>query len=145
MERKKFYLTIIIVLLISNAISAFILFSNKPNRPDHGGPREYIIDKLDLSEKQVIQYDSLIDWHRSSIRNAEEQIFTLKSLLYSSLDAKDESVDSIITAINNVQHDLEKIHVKHFRDIEKICNDDQKNKFKSLSLELSSLFKPKKP
>lgn len=146
MERKKYYILIIIILLISNAISAFLLFSNPRNgMHKNEGPREYIIEKLDLNSDQVQQYDSLIEWHRSSVRNAEEHLFSLKSLLYSSIDKNNDSVDSIINAINSIHNDIEKIHVQHFRDIEKICTAEQKDKFKSLSLELSSLFKPKRP
>ncbi len=146
MERKKYYALIIIILLISNVISAFLYFSNSRNRMHKNeGPREYIIKKLDFNNEQIQQYDSLIKWHRSSIRNAEEELFTLKSLLYSSLDNKNESLDSIINAINSIHNDIEKINVQHFKDIEKICIAEQKDKFKSLSLELSSLFKPKRP
>lgn len=146
MERKKYYYLIIITLLISNAISAFLLFSNPRNgMRKNEGPREYIIEKLDFNKEQVKQYDSLIKWHRSSIHNAEEQLFSLKSLLYSSLDNNNESIDSIINAINSIHNDIEKINVQHFKEIEKICTTEQKDKFKSLSLELSSLFKPKRP
>ena len=146
MERKKYYTLIIITLLISNAISVFLLISNLRNgMHKNEGPREYIIKKLDFNKEQVKEYDSLIEWHRNSISNAEQQLFTLKSLLYSSLDNKNESIDSIINAINSIHNDIEKINVQHFKEIEKLCTSEQKDKFKSLSLELSSLFKPKRP
>lgn len=146
MERKKFYWVIIIVLLLSNTVCIFFLLNPKHNIFEKvEGPRNIIIEKLEFNDNQVQAYDSLIQWHRRSIRNNEKKLFQLKSELYSSIESNNIHVDSIIKEINTIQFEIEKIHIQHFRDIEALCDSSQKDNFKSLSLELSSLFKPRKP
>jgi len=146
MKKNTFYTIIILSLLASNIVCIYLLRGPNSNIfRKHEGPRDIIIEKLDLSPKQVDQYDSLILWHRTSIKNHEAKLFKLKSELYSEIDSSERKNDSIINEINKIQFQIEKIHIKHFKDIEKLCDSSQKSKFKSLSLELSSLFKPRKP
>lgn len=147
MQAKKFYYIIIAFLIITNIsligiyLNTSSIFGNE--KEVHEGPRNIIIERLHFSPEQIEQYDELINWHRTNIRINEIRIGELKSILYKNLDAEQSFKDSIISEINKVQYQIELIHVKHFKDIQMICTEEQQKYFKNLSADLSKLFRPK--
>lgn len=132
-------------LLLSNILLIGFLFFKKPPHPRPEGPRNLIIEKLHFDEKQILAYDKLIDWHRSEIRNTEQNIMDLKSVLYTGVANNIDSIkkDSLILELGKKQMQIEQIHFKHFTDIKNICTEKQQENFKELSEELSHLFAPK--
>ena len=130
----------IIVLLLSNALFIYSWLMAPERR--HHGPRNEIIEKLHFDEKQVQQYDVLIQAHRKSIENAQRELLDQKQQLYSNLDKPFS--DSLLQEILKVEAKIEHIHFNHFKDIEKLCRPDQKNYFKAMNREIAQLFSPGK-
>lgn len=139
MERKKYYLIIIVVLFITNIVTIYSSFKKNGMPRRHEGPRDLIIERLHFNEQQISKYDILIEWHQKNIREKDSLLLSLKSNLYKSLYSE-KNTDSIITIISIVQKDIENIHLKHFRDIESICTTDQKKYFEELTVDLAELF-----
>ena len=125
------------------------MLSNKPKHGGpgpNGGPRNIIIKKLDFDDRQIKQYESLIQWHRGEIDKSQEQMVQLKNELYSTLvDSNTATKDSLINEISIIQKNIETIHYKHFQDIKKICKTEQLVAFEKLSKEIAALFAPPHP
>jgi periplasmic protein CpxP/Spy len=150
MSKIKLLSIISIVLLISNLSLIGYLIMQKGKPPKGEGPRNMIIEKLGFDESQIKAYDNLIEWHRSEVRKTDEQILSVKNELYSHLNNDSDSsiCDSLISEIGSLQIHIEKIHLKHFKEIEKICKKEQIPAYEKLTGELAKLFsigKPKPP
>ncbi len=139
MKKSVIRNSFIVVLLISNG-----LFIYKWLMAPHGphGPRNEIIEKLHFDDKQIVEYQKLIDQHRSDINTAETKLMKQKQRLYANLD--EPFSDSILNDILATQSEIERIHFNHFKAIEKLCRPEQKGYFKSLNKEIASLFGPHK-
>jgi protein CpxP len=142
MSKIKFLSFLAIGLLISNIALIVFMVVHSPSHPKHRGPRNIIIEKLGFDESQVKAYDELIKWHQDEITKTEKDILVLKNRLYSNLAGETESAanDSIINDIGKVQLKIENIHYKHFQDLNKLCNADQKHAYKNLTREIATLF-----
>ncbi|MBE2288099.1 MAG: hypothetical protein IAE95_00995, partial [Chitinophagaceae bacterium] len=154
MEKSKFYLLIILGLLLSNGMLVAYLFRNgehgTPPPALHGklhrGPRDLIIKRLRFGDEQVAKYDELIKWHRQEIDNADRRVIELKNTLYIGLTKAADTLqtDSIISEIALVRKHIEEVHYKHFRDIRALCKPDQLTEFDELTRDMASLFAPER-
>lgn len=125
------------VLLIGNIVLLANFFIRPPN-PEHGGPRNKIIEILHFNEEQISKYDLLIQKHQSDIQAAEKNLILAKNKLYSNLD---ESLDSLkLNQVLENQAVIEKIHYNHFQDIKELCTPEQQRYFKKLNKIIASLF-----
>lgn len=131
---------IIVVLFLSNIATLFYSFKMKSMPPKHEGPRDLIIERLHFTQEQISDYDVLIDWHQKNIREKDSLMQIFKSELYKSLNTPSKNTDSIISHINTLQKEIEYIHLKHFKDIEALCIEEQKKYFKELTGDLAKLF-----
>lgn len=139
MTKNRFYIFIIIGLLISNLLLVAFVLMRKP--PQHSGPRNMIIERLHFDEKQIKQYDELIRQHRMQIGEKEHEIMDLKTQYYSLLKNNDQKKeDSLIREIGNASMETEKINFKHFQDVKRICHPDQIKNFNDLINDLERLF-----
>ncbi|AEA44798.1 hypothetical protein [Fluviicola taffensis] len=148
MKKERFYQLIILTLILINGLLVFRMFGGKERHPHpFDGPRNQIIERLHFTPAQVKKYDLLIREHQKGIRGEEAILIQTKNELYSNLDGPYN--DSIILQINQIQQNIEQIHLKHFKDIEQLCTSDQKVYFKELQKEIAQLFtrrmKPKRP
>lgn len=148
MEKKRVYYIIILLLLFTNGVLLAIILKTKPegrreSPPEQigaGGPRNLIIERLHFDKAQVAAYEELIRWHRKNIKERNQAIRGLKKEMYQSLNADSSTTDSLIRSIMNYQTEIEKIHVQHFKDIEKLCKGKQKEYFQDLQHDLVGLF-----
>lgn len=146
MNKTKFYILVICLLLISNFVLLYFALQ-KPSRGfDPDGPKNIIIEKLHFDENQIEAYQKLIDKHRQDIRKNNDHILMLKKELYSNLknDNSKRELDSITTQIGTIQKQIEEIHFNHFIDIKALCKPNQFSKFDSLNEELTEIFNHKK-
>ena len=136
----------IVGLLISNLLLVIFMLTHKA--PHHSGPRDLIIQRLHFDEKQVQQYDGLIEQHRMQIREKEHEMMDMKTQYYSLLKNNNQTKgDSLVQQIGKISIETEKINFKHFQDIRKICYPDQMKNFDNLIEDFESLFAkgPKPP
>jgi hypothetical protein len=112
--------------------------------PRGEGPKNIIMEKLHFDKAQAEAYQLLIDDHRKKITTLESQLMDLKNKLYSNLkdDKNSLNTDSLMSKINVVQLDIEKVHYHHFQDIKNLCKPDQKPLFDKLTEEIAILFSP---
>jgi periplasmic protein CpxP/Spy len=144
MNRSKFYIGAIVVLLLSNIVLISFILSRKVKRGHE--PKEKVIEILDLDVNQRKDYEELITAHRASMRAKRDALFGLKNELYTQLSKpmQDQQTDSLLTAISMLQKEVEMINYDHFSDIRALCRPDQMDDFNTLAQELAQIFKPEK-
>ena len=152
MEKIKLLTLAVILLFILNLSLIGFLFYSNPNTPcaplasdrDSGWrPRALIIESLHFDSNQQMEYDQLIQWHRSEIRKVEHTIGLSKNKLYQLLATPKvniKSKDSLIRVLSRNQKQIETIHFKHFEDIKKLCHKDQLDYFNAITIKLAQLF-----
>lgn len=148
MKKTTLLIIAIAALVVLNiAVLAVVYFEPALKGPQgNRQPRDIIIDRLHFNERQIKEYQVLIDWHRDEIRRLDSNIRKDKQALYSFLKAYNKGVkDSLIADINRCQKRVEETHYKHFEDIRKLCTPQQQADFDELVDELPRLFGPRQP
>jgi periplasmic protein CpxP/Spy len=138
MKKMTFLIVSIVLLLVLNAVTLFILFQRHPGN-DHGprgdrgkGPADYIVKQLKLDAPQQQQFEELRNQHHDFTRDGEREDERLHDLYFSMLksDNPDKSkVDSVATLIGRQREKLAAATFDHFQKLRAICRDDQKKLF----------------
>ena len=135
MSKQRFYIVVIVILVLVNI---FFLFSIN-HRNDHhrrGGPRNIIIERLSLDDKQIEAYDILIKDHRILSKEIVKEIYKLRQSYFI-------NSDSLLVPLSNSYIELERINKEHINDIIEICTDSQIKEFK-VFIQEQNLFSPKR-
>ncbi len=147
MNKLSFFKILVIFLLVSNVllgILAFQLAQNKGRMP--GGPKQIIIKKLDFDKDQIATYETLVEEHRSQVREKNNAILSKKQALYGQLSlAQDSLKHTLMIDIAKLQAQVEEIHYQHFLDIKRLCKPSQMEKFNDFTQEITNLFPSHKP
>lgn len=145
MMNKTKFLGIAVVALLALNIGTIAFFTLKnPPRHMEAGPRNIIVERLHFDAEQEAAYDALIAKHRLDIRAKNQEIAAAKTALYTLLQSGDFSKkDSLITAIGQLQQQVENIHFQHFGDIKNLCKGEQIQAFNEMTADLAGYFSPK--
>ena len=116
MNKSKFFITLIIGLLVFNGV-LFFMFIKGHRRNE--GPKMFIIEKLHFDKEQIKNYESSIQKHREAIHHNEAIANKLRGNLYEQLKYQQDTsiVDSLIAVIAKQQYVAEKINYNHFLEI----------------------------
>jgi len=139
MNKSKFLKLIILVLLLSNGLLAFMLINGHYKKDS---PKNIIIEKLHLNKEQIKNYESYIAQNRKAINTNNLTMKKLRSDLYLQLKQSQDTakVDSLILIISHQQTVAEHINYNHFLEIKKLCKPSQKEAFDNLTTEIANLF-----
>lgn len=142
MNKVKFLSIIAIGLLVSNLVLVGFMLFKKPKHPMGEGPKKIVIEKLHFDDKQVEQYEAIIQEHQKKIRTSDDEILKYKNALYSTLTKQNNAMerDSLISQIANQQAEVENIHYKHFLEMKALCKPEQQKYFEALTQEIATLF-----
>lgn len=104
-------------------------------------PKHVIIDRLKLSNEQVVVYESLIDKHRSETLKLKEDIMAQEKMLFSSLVNNDtSSQQAALAQIGKLNSAAANVSLIHFQNIRDLCTPPQKVLFDGLTPHLSEIF-----
>jgi hypothetical protein len=145
MNKLKF-LSIVVFLLVLTNIGVLLFFMlNKPEHPSkfkRDNPKEIIIERLELSKDQIVEFEASIAVHRFEIEALEIKIRDLKHNLYECLTKNESNKAELFNELASAQRKIEETHYKHFEDIRSICKGHQIAKFNELSKDLARVFAP---
>lgn len=141
MNKSKFLLLIIVVLLIINAVLVFQFFNK--NKKD---PKTFIIEKLHFDKAQQKKYEGYVQKHRKDVKENEAILNKQKSALYATLQKEMDTalVDSFLTAIVAQQYVAEQINYQHFLEIKSLCKPEQQADYNELTQDILHLFSRRK-
>jgi len=136
MNKHKFYIIIIAVLVLIN-LTFMLLFFNQNKIPHHKGPRNMIIEALHFDDEQIKQYDILITDHKHLMRKGKRELNDLRESYFLA------TIDSASLLLSNSYMHIENVNKNHINDIMELCNSSQKDEFIILIKE-KSLFAGRK-
>lgn len=148
---KLLGLFIAILILINISLWIFIFMKSPAERDFRGErhrneePKNYIINKLEFDENQILKYENLIEEHQNDLREINDEIKTTKNNLYQLLtnDTYPEK-DSLENRLAQLQKEVEEVHFNHFLKIKLLCKPNQIKRFNNLSSDLAKIFAPKR-
>jgi len=134
--KKNTLLYILLFFLI--AVNGFFLFNHL------GGPRGlkqtkdpmfFVFKQLDFNEEQLAEVKTLNVKHEKDLNKINDRLRQLKDQLFSNLhknqlDAR--LIDSITALIGENEKERDKVVFYHFKSIQELCDEKQKEKFKAI-------------
>jgi len=134
--------TILYVLLAFLIIANGFFLYDYLGKPDRNGPRnnpqQFIVKELNFNADQMQEFKGIGKNHRERMIQLNQEQKQLKDQLFSKISENNinpleiERISSLIGE-NNKNKDLEVFN--HFRAIQGICNDPQKQKFKKIVMD----------
>ena len=129
MTRTKTFMLIIFVLMLSNLVAWFMLFSEKNRKPDRKAyTRDFLQKEIGFTNSQLTSFDSLVAVFRQSLIPEMENTRKKKSEVIKFVAADDFS-DSAITIgaekMASAQKDIELMNLKQVASIRALCTPDQ--------------------
>ncbi|MDO5977740.1 hypothetical protein [Flavivirga spongiicola] len=137
--KKNLLLYILLVFLI--VVNGFFLFnylgsSDKiENRNRSNGPADFIVKELNFDGDQMLEFERVNREHHHKMRRISRNIKQLKDALFnriSDVSLNENSIDSITTLIGEKEKEKDMEVFYHFKDIQELCNDKQKEKLKKI-------------
>lgn len=144
MTKEQLFKTSTLVLLIINLLLvAAIIWAPRP-KPE--GPKNYIIDRLQLNKSQIKAYETLIKKHRAKKQQLHRTIRKNKQQMFALLLLKNPSkLDSITAHIATIHQEIEVQDFNHFQALKELCKPNQIRYFEDLISELGTLFTRRPP
>ena len=147
-SNRTFYILLVtVVLLVICNIGLMFTIWHNPNRdcpplpppPGGHGPRNFVIEHLNLNNDQISKYDQLIKEHQQSMSDLRQSAAGLRGMLFSNVERTDTHfTDSVATLIAGKQKEIEMVTYTHFGKLRALCTDSQK---KDLDNILSDVIK----
>jgi Spy/CpxP family protein refolding chaperone len=132
MNKTKFLIILVLLLLVLNAVTLFFLLGKKDspkNRPGGGRPySEYLTKKLNLDTVQVAQLKELRDKHKQELGELwkeDRQLQEAKFVLLKEGSTDSLKLDSLLTLIVANKKKFELAFHNHFLQIRALCRPDQ--------------------
>ena len=137
--KKNLLLYVLLVFLI--AVNSFFLFNylgnsdETENRNRPKGPANFIVKELNFNDEQMLQFKRYNRKHHQQMRRISDDIKQLKDALFNKISdvlLNENAIDSITTLIGEKvkEKDIEVFY--HFKSIQELCDDNQKETFKRI-------------
>lgn len=138
MKKNIILYSLIIFLIIVNGFFLFHFLRN-PEMPMQrsGGenPENFILKELEFNANQKEHFIILSETHRNNMQSISEELKELKDLLFSKILEKSinsKEIDSITSLIGEKEKAIDMTTFNHFRVIQNMCNEKQKEKFERI-------------
>jgi len=141
---KSLYILVGVLLLVNVATLGFIWYTSfklraepplNPPRPENKS--SFLAEELGFSGEQSQKFDSLRNYHHQSVETIMEQTRKLKDELFNCIKTGgDAKAKEIATKLSENNKAIEMLTYEHFKEVRKICNDQQKEKFDKILIEL---------
>tara|TARA_R110002049_G_scaffold207799_3_gene378220 strand:+ start:1679 stop:2107 length:429 start_codon:yes stop_codon:yes gene_type:complete len=108
-------------------------FDNSPKRPQEN--RNFIVKELGFNKTQLEQFRENSEGHHEIMMRLSDDVKNLKDNLFDRLSdnsINDATIDSISSLICEKEKQKEKEIFYHFKMIQDLSNDKQKEKFKTI-------------
>lgn len=133
MKKNLPIIILLIFLVVMNGILLFLLL-DKPDRQSRP-PRVFITQQLGFDENQKKEFKDIDERHHRKMKNIDNRSMGLKKYLFNKLggsDFTDKELDSVTVLIGELSRKREKEIFNYFKEIEKVCNKEQKSKLEAI-------------
>ena len=141
---KSLYIIVGVLLLINIATLGFIWYTGLQSRigppripPMQDGKNSFLANELGFTKEQAESFDSLKNEHRRGMEKILGQTKEFKDQLFECIKTGDDARAKVLSEkIADNQKATELLTYEHFKDIRKICNEQQREKFDRILKEL---------
>lgn len=139
--KKNTILYILLIFLI--VVNGFFLFNymgkgNGKNQLEPQRDKDFIVKELGFNKTQLAQFRENSVGHHETIMRLNDEVKILKDELFSNLtdnSISDVAIDSISDLVCEKEKELDKEVFSHFKMIQELSNDKQKEKFKIIIMD----------
>ncbi len=136
--KKNIPLYILLFFLI--IVNGFFLYNSlgNPNTKKENGRKNsmsFVIQQLEFDDSQLQKMKNINKQHHHKMRQIGDDVKELKDALFNRLSdtsVNNATIDSITSLIGQKEKEKEIEAFYHFKKIQEICNDKQKEKFKNI-------------
>ncbi|MEC3908341.1 hypothetical protein VOI54_15025 [Tamlana sp. 2201CG12-4] len=136
MKKHSLLYILLIFLVIVNVFFLYNYLGNGNNRSKGPQPPgDFLVKELGFSASQLEEFRGINQKHHHRMRSISEDIRELKDALFNGLsDVTDNEfvIDSITTLIGKKEKEKDLETFNHFRHIQELCNEKQKEKFNDI-------------
>ena len=145
--KYKILLIIIIVLLLANMVTLYFLMKDKRRKNGGRGEAftEYLKKNIGFSDKQMKNYDSLLQEHRNAMKLDFSKTDSLRRYALKTVAENQFTDSAIVRSVENNSvffKDMQIQMLQHLRAIRNICTAEQQNIFDTSFYKV--IFKSKK-
>lgn len=159
-SKNKLLFTIIVILVLINISTLSLVWYGRFKQPPFPPPpppmmeprdgpppegKAFLKEQLKLTDAQMEAIDKIREAHISQIRKIKEDMKGLKDKLFSNLKnpgADTNTIRDITNQIGNIEARVDIITFDNFREVRKICTDEQKKKFDEIILDVMKMGAP---
>jgi protein CpxP len=133
MKKNILLYILLIVLVVMNGFFMFKIFGD--SHPPGHNPGIFIAKQLNFDETQMQDFTKLNDTHHDAMRGISREVKELKDQLFNELsevEVNKSKINDLTRRIgeNERQKDLKTFY--HFKEVQKICTDEQRSRFNSI-------------
>jgi predicted nucleic-acid-binding Zn-ribbon protein len=125
MNKKRIFIIVIVLLIISNAFTIFLLVKGK----NHRNHPPFISEKIGLTGEKLAKVKKIEENHFVQMKPLTAKIHLKQAELFSSIANSNVSKqDSLKNEISNLESERQNALFEHFRTIYEICSMEEKKK-----------------
>ena len=134
MKTNRFYKILIAVMVILNGVTLYFLWKAPGHLPPHG-PRKSLVEMLELSGETASSIKKLEDRHFKAKDALVDKSRKLHEQLFRSFNDPSKDSTDIRTLIDKIvenQRETEQMTFDYFKEVDALCNPEQKKKLKDV-------------
>ncbi|MGV6831574.1 MAG: Spy/CpxP family protein refolding chaperone [bacterium] len=135
--KKNTILYILLIFLLG--VNGYFIYNQinttSKERDPRKTPMQFIAEELAFDQKQLSEFEKLSASHQEEMRIVSDKIRKEKDQFFRMLsdsDISEREVDSVATKMSIIEKEKELIIFRHFKEIQQLCNEDQKQKFSKI-------------
>jgi protein CpxP len=137
MKKNTILYILLIFLIIVNGVFLFNYLGKDQGESPRGRqtPSDFIVKELEFNKTQLAQFRENSKGHHEAIRGFSDDIKSLKDVLFGKLSddsINDATLDSVTALIGEKEMQKEREVFSHFKMIQELSNNKQKEKFKNI-------------
>lgn len=130
MKKNTLLYILVAFLVVMNGFFMIKIFSDKP--PRRPNPGKFIAKELRFDEGQMKDFNKLNDMHHDEMRKISREIKELKDQLFdhiSKTTTDKAKVNDLARRIGEKERQKDIKTFYHFKEVQKICTDEQRTRF----------------
>ncbi len=146
MKKNTLLYILLAFLVVMNGFFMVKIFGDKP--PKHPNPGKFIAKELQFDEAQMEDFSKMNDMHHDEMRKISREIKGLKDQLFAEISETSVNTDKVNDLARRIgekerQKDLKTFY--HFKEVQKICTEDQRERFNTIVQQALKRHGKKKP
>lgn len=143
MKKETLLIVLVALLVVLNLGTLGFLLLGNSRHPHPPRPDKLIIERLELSQEQIVAFEALKKEHRSGINALNQQSKVLYQSYFAILKQDQPNLaqaDSIEQLLAQVQAQKDSVTFDHFIKLRALCQPQQKPLFDGLVDELGDIL-----